>query len=214
MNPFTANEAYATVYKQGIQILKPALNVAAGNSATDSNYVLNNVTTVSYPRNDGEPDYRIKYDMSKIYYNGSSVALNDERIHDYNEYTLSVVSGNDVYTLITDESEMTALNPVELLYAGMSVQINNDIDTGTYTFAFVYRTYTLNEEYYEITYALANVDADTFTTNGSYSDSIDGYLYTLNEDTYIKVTSGDYSSSTQYYKQVYTYTSDIAPETG
>jgi hypothetical protein len=74
MNPFAVNEEYATVYKEGIQILKPALNTTVTEDLKNStdNSVDKNVTTVSYSRDKGEPDYRIKYDMSKIYYNGSN----------------------------------------------------------------------------------------------------------------------------------------------
>ncbi len=210
-DPFTVGEAYATVYKEGEQILNPALNTTSG-SATDSNYVAANITTLTYPRNEGEPDYRIKYDMSKIYYNGSSSALNDNDIHSYNEYKYDT-SG---YVLV-DAANMTALKPVELLYAGMTVQLNEKIDTGSYTFAFVYKTYTLVNAYYELSYEDVDVIEDTFITDGTYTDSADGYLYVRSNDepyTYTKVTDGTYSSTASYCKLVYKVTTDLKPQDG
>ena len=51
-------------------------------------------------------------------------------------------------------------------------------------------------------YRKVTIASGDFVTDGSFAASVDGYLYTLSGSTYSKVSSGSYSSSTDYYKLV------------
>lgn len=48
-------------------------------------------------------------------------------------------------------------------------------------------------------YEEATVTASTFATDGTFTDSADGYLYTKSGSTYTKVISGSYDSNETYY---------------
>lgn len=48
-------------------------------------------------------------------------------------------------------------------------------------------------------YEIVAVTSDTFKTDGTFSESGDGYLYTKSGSTYTKVTSGSYNAATVYY---------------
>ena len=51
-------------------------------------------------------------------------------------------------------------------------------------------------------YRKVTIASGDFVTDGSFAASCDGYLYTLSGTTYTKVSSGSYSSSTDYYKMI------------
>ncbi len=51
-------------------------------------------------------------------------------------------------------------------------------------------------------YRKVTIASGDFKTDGTFTASCDGFLYTESGGTYTKVSSGSYSSSTQYYKMV------------
>ena len=130
-NPFRENETifdnYGTLYKDGITVGSPKLN----KNSTGDLTVTNNIIIESFSRDQGEPNYRVKYSFKNVYY-----SLNDND-YTYEEYDLSD-------QLVTTDSSVTTL------YAGFNVVVTSACDTGTYTFGYVYNNCTFYDNvYYE-----------------------------------------------------------------
>lgn len=130
-DPFRENgtifDNYGTLYKDGITIGSPKLN----KNSTGDLTVTSNIIIESFSRDQGEPNYRVKYSFKNVYY-----SLNDND-YTYEEYDLSD-------QLVTTDSSVTTL------YAGFNVVVTSACDTGTYTFGYVYNNCTFYDNvYYE-----------------------------------------------------------------
>ena len=132
LDPFVTNDIYGSVFGDGL----PIQNINTTFSL-DSNH--DNQSLVTFERGSGLY-YRIKYDTTNIYTLGSDIEYEAEE----------TTADTDIKGIATFNKE----------YRGISVDVNDNCDAGTYS--FVYR-YT-NKQYWDITINNGNIVLDTPTT--------------------------------------------------
>ena len=206
-DPFYNGETpieYATLYKDGIVMPTDGNSYAINSSirptteTTTELHLNDNVTKVYFTRDEGEPNYRVKYSFANIYFTDDS-SIDEEHKqywhYGYNEFTSEYEAMSATASALTKEK-------VEQLYQGFVVAVTTTMDTGNYVYAYNYTNYSYQTSYFELVYVETEVTLDSF-------DELKDNLYTESSGTYSKIASNaEFDVDATYYVPSYKLTED------
>lgn len=165
VSPYNVGDTFATIYKDGNTdssvVLKSANEYSSDSINLSSNITANgyvyatsdDMIDISFRRNEGAPTYRVYFNLSNFYTIGS-VFINNE----------------------TTSLDYKGLSSIEDSYAGLTLTVTENCDTGVYTFEYIYYSTTLGSTYRVYKFPIISItksaSTDSLINNITFLDNL------------------------------------------